>query len=148
MKYYYSAGNKGFYIDTVHAGKIPADAVEIPSGLRDELLAGERGGGVISADTMGNPILAEPQPAAPTVPHSVSRAQGKAQLIISGLWQRVLDHVDAIDDPTEKALAEVALHDAQEYRRDSPFLNAVADSIMVTEEQKDELFSLASKIAI
>src|SRR5690554_5684635 len=50
-------------------------------------------------------------PVQPYVPDQVTRAQGKAALIQAGLWQAVLDYVDGIADPTEKALALVALND-------------------------------------
>lgn len=88
------------------------------------------------------------EPGAPIVPHMVTKAQGKTALIQSGLWQAVVDYVAAIEDETERMLAEVALHDAQDYRRDSPFLNAAADALGITEEQKDDLFILASSIVL
>lgn len=87
-----------------------------------------------------------PPPAPPAVPKQVSRAQGKAALITAGLWPDVLAYVDAMTDPTEKAWAEVALHDTQHWRRDSPFYNEVADHLGLSEEQKDELIIKASKI--
>lgn len=81
-----------------------------------------------------------PPPPAPTVPQSVSRAQGKAALIAAGLWPAVLAYVAAIDDPTGKALAEVALHDTQEWRRDSPLLNSAATALGLDGTQLDQLF--------
>lgn len=84
-------------------------------------------------------------PPAP-VPTMVSRAQGKAALIQAGLWTDVLAAVSAIEDPTEKALAEVALHDATEYRRDSPTLTAIATAIGIDDKQMDELFQQAAQI--
>lgn len=88
------------------------------------------------------------EPGAPAVPHMVTKAQGKAALIQAGLWQAVLDHVSGIEDETERMLAEIALHDAQDYHRNSPFLNATADALGLTEERKDELFILASNILL
>lgn len=88
-----------------------------------------------------------PPPAqAPTVPQSVSRAQGKAALIAAGLWPSVLAYVAAIADPTDKALAEVALNDTQEWRRDSLFLNSAATALGLTSAQLDQLFVDASGI--
>lgn len=89
-----------------------------------------------------------PPPPPPAVPEQVSRAQGKAALIIDGLWQQVLDYADAIEDPVETSLAQVALHDTQFWRRDSPFLNGAADALGLTEEQRDELFIKADKILL
>lgn len=82
------------------------------------------------------------------VPESVTRAQGKAALITAGLWPGVLDFVAAIPDPTERALAEVALHDTQQWRRDSPFFNTAATALGLTGEQLDALFLAASKIEL
>ena len=87
-----------------------------------------------------------PSAPAPTVPQSVSRAQGKAALIAAGLWPSVLAYVDAIADPTDKALAEVALNDTQEWRRDSLFLNSAATALGMTAAQLDQLFVDASGI--
>lgn len=88
-----------------------------------------------------------PPPApAPTVPQSVSRAQGKAALIAAGLWPSVLAYVNAIADPTDKALAEVAVNDTQEWRRDSLFLNSAATALGMTAAQLDQLFVDASGV--
>src|SRR5690606_8687705 len=82
------------------------------------------------------------------VPYSVTRAQGKAALIQAGMWPAVLALVDGIEDPTEKALADVALNDTLDWRRDSPFLNQAAAAIGLNEKQLDDLFIAASKIAL
>lgn len=90
--------------------------------------------------------LNPPPPPPPTVPEQVSRAQGKAALIAAGLWSDVLAYVDAITDPTEKALAEVALDDTTHWRRDSPTMQSISTALDITSEQMDDLFISASKI--
>lgn len=90
------------------------------------------------------PPPAPPQP----VPQSVSRAQGKAALIQAGLWSAVVAYVDAMTDPTEKALAQVALNDTTEWLRTSPFLNAAATALGLTETQLDDLFLTAATIQL
>lgn len=82
------------------------------------------------------------------VPQSVARAQGKAALIGAGMWQAVLDFVAAIPDPTDRALAEVALHDTQQWQRNSAFLNSAKVGLGLTDEQLDTLFVAASKIEL
>ena len=95
------------------------------------------------------PQRPEPPPApGPAVPESVTRAQGKAALITAGLWPGVLAFVAAIPDPTERALAEVALHDTQQWHRSSPFFNAAATALGLTGEQLDNLFLAAAKIEL
>ena len=124
------------------------DPVDIPEGRWIDLRLNEvRQPEPEMPDEPGEPQQPT-EPSAPAVPHMVTKAQGKAALIQAGLWQAVLDHVAGIEDETERALAEIALHDAQDYRRDSPFLNATADALGLTEERKDELFILASNILL
>lgn len=82
------------------------------------------------------------------VPDVVSRAQGKASLIQAGLWPSVVDYVAGIADQTEQLLAETALYDTQEWRRDSPFLNAAALALGLTKEQLDQLFIAAAQIQL
>lgn len=87
----------------------------------------------------------EPIPPEP-VPQTISRAQGKAVLIQQGLWAAVLAFVSGIEDDTERALAEVALNDTQEWRRDSPFLTTAAAALGLTEEQMDAMFTAAAQV--
>ena len=91
------------------------------------------------------PPAAEPEPFNP-VPQFISRAQGKAVLIQMGLWDSALSFVAAIPDPTERALAEVALHDTTTWQRNSPFLTAAA--LGLSNEQLDALFVTASEIEL
>lgn len=83
-----------------------------------------------------------------TVPESVSRAQGKYVLIQAGLWFQALDFVDSIEDPADQALADVALNDTQEWRRDSPFLNQCAQALGLTDELLDDLFIAAELVQL
>lgn len=87
-------------------------------------------------------------PVQPYVPQQVTRAQGKAALIQASLWQAVLDYVDGITDPTEKALADVALNDTTHWQRTSPFLNEAAAALGLTNEQLDDLFRQAAEIQL
>ena len=89
-----------------------------------------------------------PEPEPVYVPQQITRAQGKAALIMQGHWQAVLDYVASIQDPTQRALAEVALNDTLTWERSSPFLNAAAAGLGVTDEQLDALFIQAGGIAL
>lgn len=89
-----------------------------------------------------------PAPEPVYVPQQITRAQGKAALIMQGHWQEVLDYVASIQDPTQRALADVALHDTLTWERSSPFLNAAAAWLGMTNEQLDALFIQASKIIL
>lgn len=82
------------------------------------------------------------------VPASVSRAQGKAALISQGLWSAVTGFVAAIPDDTQRALAEVALNDTQEWRRDSAFLGQAAQVLGLDDAALDALFIAAAQVQL
>lgn len=88
-----------------------------------------------------------PEPEPEPVPQYITRAQGKAAIIMQGLWGAVLDYAAAIQDPTQRALADVALHDTLTWERSSPFLNAAAAGLGMTDEQLDALFIKAAGLA-
>lgn len=89
-----------------------------------------------------------PPPPPPNVPKEVSRAQGKSALIQCGLWPSVLTYADSIEDDTQRALADVALNDTTHWQRSSPFLNAAATALGLTNAELDELFIQASKVEL
>lgn len=82
------------------------------------------------------------------VPQVVSRAQGKAALIQAGLWGHVTTFVASIEDDTERALAEVALNDTQEWRRDSAFLAGAAQALGLDDAALDALFIAAAGVQL
>jgi hypothetical protein len=89
-----------------------------------------------------------PEPPAPVIPQQVTRAQGKVVLIQMGLWPQVLAFVDAIEDPMQKAIAEVAVYETLHWQRNSPFLNQAATALEITQEQMDQLFIQASQVML
>jgi len=80
----------------------------------------------------------------------VSRAQGTAQLKISGYWSTVIALVDAIPDPTTKIIAEQALYAANTWQKDSPTMQLLAgeSGLNLTQQQFDDLFINASQIQL
>lgn len=86
--------------------------------------------------------------ASPYVPQKVSRAQAMYVMISQGIWSQAVAFVEAIEDPVEKELAEVALYHTQEYARDSPFLALAGDALGLTEEDIDNLFIAANQIKL
>jgi len=80
---------------------------------------------------------------APFIPFSVSRFQARAALHLAGL----LDDVEALmAAPDTPALAKLAWADAQEFKRNSPTMLAMAAELGLTETQLDELFTVAAGI--
>jgi hypothetical protein len=93
-------------------------------------------------------IKIDPALVSTPVPQQVTRAQGKVVLIQMGLWPQVLAFVDAIQDPVQKAVAEVAINDTVHWQRNSPFLNQAATALNISQEQMDQLFIQASEILL
>lgn len=140
MSIYYSASTRGFYDDSIHAA-LPADAKPITEQVRENLLAAQSAGKVIEADADGFPVAVDPPPPGP--PQVVSRFQARAALHLAGL----LDQVEALmADPQTDPLARLAWTDAQEFRRTSPTLVAMASALSLTDAQLDQLFITAAGI--
>ena len=120
--------------------------VHLPDGTYSTIVADQA---FIDAHFPGAELLPEPAPVqTPSVPQSVSRAQGKLALIQAGLWPAAVAFVEGITDPAQKAYAEVALNDTQEWRRDSPFLTSASAALGLSEEQLDTLFITAKGIQL
>ena len=120
--------------------------IHLPDGTYSTIVADQA---FIDAHFPGAELLPEPEPVeVSVVPQSVSRAQGKLALIGAGLWPAAIAFVEGITDPTQRAYAEVALHDTQEWRRDSPFLASAAAALDLSEEQLDTLFITAKELQL
>ena len=120
--------------------------IHLPDGTYNTVVADQA---FIDAHFPDAELLPEPEPVqASVVPQSVSRAQGKLALIQAGLWPAAIAFVDGITDPAQKAYAEVALNDTQEWRRDSPFLASAAAALDLSEEQLDTLFITAGGLQL
>jgi desulfoferrodoxin (superoxide reductase-like protein) len=75
------------------------------------------------------------------VPKVVSRFQARAALAMAGL----LDAVEAVIGQAD-IITRIAWQDAQEFRRDSPTIAALAATLNLTNEQLDALFIQAATI--
>lgn len=143
MTIYFSPSLVEFFSDE-YSTELPTDAVKI-SDEHHEWAWGKISQGEIFNGMSEDGLLTftSPEESPRHVPQQVTRAQGKAALIQAGLWADVLAFVDGIEDPTEKAMAEVALHDTMHWQRTSPFLNAAATALGLTSQQLDDLFTAA-----
>ncbi len=140
MSLVFSTTPRGVYDAAIHA-RIPGDAQPITEQVRANLLAAQSAGKVIEADADGFPIAVDPPPPGP--PQVVSRFQARAALHLAGL----LDQVEALmADPQTDPLARLAWTDAQEFRRTSPTLLAMASALSLTDAQLDALFVTAAGI--
>ena len=120
--------------------------IHLPDGTYSTIVADQA---FIDAHFPDAELLPEPVPVqASGAPQSVSRAQGKLALIQAGLWPAANAFVEGITDPAQKAYAEVALNDTQEWRRDSPFLASAAAALGLSEAQLDTLFITAGGLQL
>ena len=77
---------------------------------------------------------------------SITRAQAKAALIISGLIAQVQPAIDAIPDPLQRALAQNDWDERLHFERSNPTLAAMAAALGMTDVQLDDLFALAASL--
>lgn len=76
----------------------------------------------------------------PPVPHVVTRRQGRQALILAGKFAAVQAAIDAIEDETERLLAQSWWDDSAEYERTNPFLQLLAQAIRLDDGALDTLF--------
>lgn len=143
----FSASTGGFYDPAIHTS-LPPDAAEISDGLYAALLAGQEAGGRIVAGAGGLPVIiprAQPTPeallAAERATMVASRFQARAALHHAGLLAAIEAAVQGANP-----IVRIAWADAQEWRRDSPTLTALAAQIGLPEGQIDDLFRAAMQI--
>uniref|UniRef100_A0A1A7GEE4 Uncharacterized protein n=1 Tax=biofilter metagenome TaxID=1070537 RepID=A0A1A7GEE4_9ZZZZ len=79
------------------------------------------------------------------VPQVVTRRQARRALAIAGLLDLVQPAIDAIADPTQRALAQIDWDDATDFRRDDATLLMLSAALGLSEEQLDDLFILAGE---
>jgi len=77
---------------------------------------------------------------------SITRAQAKAALIITGLIAQVQPAIDAIPDPLQRALAQNDWDERLHFERSNPTLAAMAAALGMTDAQLDDLFALAATL--
>ncbi|MGB3069286.1 MAG: hypothetical protein WBC18_12095, partial [Ottowia sp.] len=95
------------------------------------------------ADWVESYVPPEPEP--PSVPQVVTRRQARRALALGGLLDLVQPAIEAIPDPTQRALAQIDWDDATDFRRDDATLLMLAAALGLTEEQLDDLFILAGE---
>jgi hypothetical protein len=82
----------------------------------------------------------------PIVITSVTMRQGRLALLSTGKLALVQAAIDAIPDETLKAAAQIEWEYAQTIDRDSAFTQQMAAGLDLTDEQLDQLFTLASTL--
>ena len=74
------------------------------------------------------------------VPNSVTKRQGRQQLILMGIIDQVQPAIDQIVDPIDRALVQSFWDDSTQYERYHPQMVQLARAIGLTDEQLDQAF--------
>lgn len=85
-------------------------------------------------------------PIAPPVPQVVTRRQAKQALYLRSKLALVQPAIDAIQEPTQRALMQIEWDDSQEFVRTRASLIAIGTAIGLDSSGLDELFTLAATL--
>lgn len=80
------------------------------------------------------------------VPYSVTRRQARQQLMLMGLLDDAELAIENITDPQTKSLVSIYWNDSTAFERSNQYINLLASSIGLTQEQLDEAFIAAKKL--
>jgi hypothetical protein len=81
-----------------------------------------------------------------SVPQSVTRRQAKQALLINSKLSLVQPAIDAIADPSQKAMIQIEWDDSQEFQRTRQSVIAIGTAIGLSSAQMDDLFILAATL--
>lgn len=113
----------------------PDDTEELGRSVYTTAMAGEYGA--------IEPYVA-PEPVAPVPPSVVSMRQARRALLEKSLLASVQPVIDSLPSPSKEA-AQIDWEYAQEVKRNDPLVQALALVLSLTEQDLDELFTLAAK---
>lgn len=110
----------------MNAHQLDANGVIINTIVVDDLnvfpsLVDASIGGAIGDRIINGAIVPAPAPA-PVVPQKVTRRQGRQALLLAGKLDQVPLAIAAIEDETERRMAQIEWEDAQEYERQRPLV--------------------------
>ncbi|KQW96983.1 hypothetical protein ASC94_09250 [Massilia sp. Root418] len=125
--------------------KLVANTIEVESltvfdGLLDAQLGGQIGD--FYDEASGN--FTKPPTPSIAVPASVTRRQARQALLLAGQLHNVQPAIDAIPDPTQRALAQIEWDDSLEFERQRPLVIAIGSAIGCDAAALDALFISAA----
>lgn len=82
----------------------------------------------------------------PGVPKSITARQFRSALVLRNIsMDQILSIINSLPSP-QKELANIALEYSNEFERNNPILNQVADLLSISQEELDEFFIFASTL--
>lgn len=79
-------------------------------------------------------------------PTLVSRRQARQALALAGKLHLIQPAIDSLQDPLQKALAQIEWDDSAEFQRNWPLLIQLASAVGISPEEIDDLFILANSL--
>lgn len=79
-------------------------------------------------------------------PQSVTRRQAKQALLMAGLLDKVQPAIDAIQNPSMRAMVQIEWDDSQVFERNRPALVALAGALGMDSDALDRLFTTAAEL--
>lgn len=127
--------------------RIPQDATDVTLLEPSALPASRefRGAWVFNGNKTAV-IVDEALAAAQSVPQEVTRRQAKQALALAGLLANVQPAIDAIKNPTQRALMQIEWDDSQVFQRNRPALLGLAAALGLNSTQLDSLFIQAATL--
>lgn len=138
--YYFD--NYGWYTSEVLQGRVTNITPPILSTTEIE---GEDRANFTGIEWVVVPYKA-PSPIPVEVPQSVTKRQGRQQMILMGLLSSVQAAIDSIPDETQRLLVQSFWDDSTQYERTHPQMLQLAQAIGLTDEQLDQAFIAASQL--
>lgn len=90
-------------------------------------------------------ISKDPDAPAPAI-RSVTRAQAKSALLLTGKLQYIQMAIDSIEDPIKRGLAQIDWDDRLVFEENNPTLRALAAGLGLSENELKQLFDLAETL--
>lgn len=87
-----------------------------------------------------NPVF---EPELPPVPHQVTRRQALTVVSLGGYLPQIESALAAIEDATQKTVAEIFWKESLHFERNNPLLNQLAEGIGMSQDDLDNLFRQA-----
>jgi hypothetical protein len=118
---------------------IEVESLDFIPGLVDA----EQGGAI--GDLWDGESFTKPEPVV-VIPQEVTRRQAKQALLLAGKLDLVQPAIDAIVDPTAKAMMQLEWDESQTFQRQRPALIAMATAIGLDSAATDALFVTAATL--
>lgn len=136
----------GWYTSTQIPGRFVSTE---PENTSETTTPGELRANWTGHEWLNIPYVTEVLPPAPglNVPQSVTRRQAKQALLLAGVLGNVQPTIDAIQDPTQKALMQIEWDESLTFERNRPSLISLGGALGLDSNGLDQLFITAASLS-